>query len=382
MNRLIQLDVIRAIALCLVLGRHMPRSTSADAWTIQCIEHYWGKCGWIGVDLFFVLSGFLVSGLLFHEYKQHGTINVPRFLLRRGLKIYPAFYVFLATITAGLIIRGKDISLRQFCGEFFFLQNYLGGLSQHTWSLAVEEHFYLLLASSFGALLTVRRSNPFRHLELFCGVVAASLLLLRIATSQWLPYTNPTHLFPTHLRIDSLLAGVLIAYWYHLRPERLKFVMQHRRLLLAVSILCVVPSLVYHPFVPFMHTIGLTLLYVGFAGMLMLAICGGPPQSAPGRTVCRWAGYVGTNSYSIYLWHMAVLSVVGRIVASLGGVDYVVLVTCCLGGSAAVGIVMGKCVEMPVLKLRDRWFPSRTSGQGVLEFPGKGSQVVPVIECR
>lgn len=364
MNRLVQLDAIRAIALLLVLGRHMPRSTSADAWPIQMIEYYWGKCGWIGVDLFFVLSGFLVSGLLFNEYKQFGAVNVPRFLLRRGLKIYPAFYVFSTTVTVGLIVRGKEISLRQLSGELLFLQNYLGALSQHTWSLAVEEHFYLLLATSFGVLLAFRHRNPFRYLELFCGCVAASLLLMRIATSLWLPYSNQTHLFPSHLRIDSLLAGVVIAFWYHMQPQRLLFATQHKRLVFTVSLICVLPSLIFHPYAPFMHTIGLTLLYVGFSGMLVLAVCGGPPKAPVWRNVCRWLGYVGTNSYSIYLWHMAVLAVVGRIVASIGGVDYVVLVLCCLCGSAGVGIVMGKCVEMPVLKLRDRWFPSRMSNQG------------------
>src|SRR5438094_6288198 len=77
------LDVLRCVAILLVLGCH--------------VGHYrpWSKFGWIGVDLFFVLSGFLVSGLLFQEFKDRGGINFRRFILRRGLKIWPAFYVYI-----------------------------------------------------------------------------------------------------------------------------------------------------------------------------------------------------------------------------------------------------------------------------------------------
>ena len=84
------LDVLRCVAILLVLGRHL--------------DYYplWSKIGWIGVDLFFVLSGFLVSGLLFHEFKEHGRINFRRFILRRGLKIWPAFYTYIL-ITAALV---------------------------------------------------------------------------------------------------------------------------------------------------------------------------------------------------------------------------------------------------------------------------------------
>src|SRR5215831_18752084 len=78
-----QLDALRAIAVLLVLGRHLP------------FFPLWIRVGWTGVDLFFVLSGFLISGLLFREYKATGGIRIGRFLVRRGFKIYPAYYLFL-----------------------------------------------------------------------------------------------------------------------------------------------------------------------------------------------------------------------------------------------------------------------------------------------
>ena len=88
----------------------------------------WQNGGWTGVDLFFVLSGFLIGGLLFAEAKKTNRIRVGRFLYRRGMKIYPAYYVlFLATIAFKLAFH-QPMRLRAVLAEAFFLQNYLGGL--------------------------------------------------------------------------------------------------------------------------------------------------------------------------------------------------------------------------------------------------------------
>jgi peptidoglycan/LPS O-acetylase OafA/YrhL len=80
-----RLDILRCVAVVLVLGRH------------GVIDGVWKETGWAGVDLFFVLSGFLISGLLFSEYKKKQSIDLPRFFIRRGFKIYPAFYLMLLT---------------------------------------------------------------------------------------------------------------------------------------------------------------------------------------------------------------------------------------------------------------------------------------------
>src|SRR5215470_10370022 len=97
--------------------------------------------GWIGVDLFFVLSGFLVSGLLFREHLTHQRIEVGSFLARRGLKIYPGFYVLIAVSVLASVAMHRALSAAGVLSEVFFVQNYRRGLWPHTWSLAVEEHF-------------------------------------------------------------------------------------------------------------------------------------------------------------------------------------------------------------------------------------------------
>ena len=134
------------------------------------------------MDLFFVLSGFLISGLLFSEYKKRHSINFKRFFFRRGLKIYPAFYVFLLLtgITAALVVHSYPTS-GQYLHEIFFVMNYEHGVWDHTWSLAVEEHFYIFLPIflSILARLSSNREDPFRSIPRAAAVIAVLCLIFR-----------------------------------------------------------------------------------------------------------------------------------------------------------------------------------------------------------
>ncbi len=128
-----RLDILRCVAVLLVLGHH------------GFMEGLWREVGWTGVDLFFVLSGFLISGLLFNEYKKTGGINLRRFFIRRGFKIYPAFWAMLLGSVLIAFAYHKHFYGAYWLHEVLFIQNYLPGIWRHTWSLAVEEHFYIVL---------------------------------------------------------------------------------------------------------------------------------------------------------------------------------------------------------------------------------------------
>src|SRR6478736_4827180 len=139
MGRLKELDFLRGIAIILVLLRHIPPF------------NFTHNIGWIGVDLFFVLSGFLVSGLLFKEYLKFGDIRPKLFLIRRGFKIYPIYYLFYIPYLAPIIMeRGWScLAERGFLSDMTFTQNFINGLgwaNKASWSLAVEEHFYFGLS--------------------------------------------------------------------------------------------------------------------------------------------------------------------------------------------------------------------------------------------
>src|ERR1700733_8630962 len=111
------LDVFRCVAVVPVLLHH------------SGISPFFTRAGWTGVDLFFVLSGFLISGLLFSEYKKRHAISFQRFFIRRGLKIYPAFYVFLlVTAVAGYLAFHSVAPPALYLNEMLFVMNYFGGV--------------------------------------------------------------------------------------------------------------------------------------------------------------------------------------------------------------------------------------------------------------
>src|SRR5689334_13474138 len=100
-NRNRSLDILRGIAILLVLGHHFPAQPTlagtVDAGsTLPRYAQIWFSIGWTGVELFFVLSGYLISGLLFQDYEQHGRIRLGRFMFRRFMKIWPPLYALLA----------------------------------------------------------------------------------------------------------------------------------------------------------------------------------------------------------------------------------------------------------------------------------------------
>jgi peptidoglycan/LPS O-acetylase OafA/YrhL len=108
---------------------------------LRPVFYAWSLSGGQGVDLFFVLSGFLVSGLLFAEFKKYGRISIRRFYIRRAWKIYPAFYVLIAaTYLYQKFGIGHKMTDVEKVSELFFLQSYVQGFWNHTWTLAVEEH--------------------------------------------------------------------------------------------------------------------------------------------------------------------------------------------------------------------------------------------------
>ena len=198
--RVAELDLLRALAIVLVLFRHLrdPSIHAIDAAVAFSPLVVLSKIGWAGVDLFFVLSGFLVSGLLFREFLKKRRVDGVRFLIRRGFKIYPAFYLFLfiSFLVAGVYSPDPSVwrgwpglfvySQSQVFGELLFLQNYLGSFWSHTWSLAVEEHFYFALVLVVLGMQAQGKDleNPFFRLpRVFFAVAALVLMLLYLAQS-------------------------------------------------------------------------------------------------------------------------------------------------------------------------------------------------------
>ncbi len=360
-----RLDILRCIAVLLVLGRH------------GLIDGVWSEVGWAGVDLFFVLSGFLISGLLFTEYKRTQRISLVRFFIRRGFKIYPAFWAMLIASFFIILEYGLRIPGAVWWREILFIQNYKPGIWKHTWSLAVEEHFYIILPLLLVTLnrLSKNRKDPFWFIPYgFCILASATLAMRYVAVHQpsYRPEDFWKFMFLTHLRLDALLFGVALGYFYHFRPGLIPSLLKNRwnRLTLEVITALLISSCFVFPMgSPFMQSFGLTLVYLGFGGLLVLTLtAGGTDASSAGLSAaCSKIGgvlaFVGTYSYSIYLWHVPVeifglrgIQTLSPITLSAALLTYIYITI-----SIALGILMAHIIEFPALQLRDRLFP-RTSG--------------------
>jgi peptidoglycan/LPS O-acetylase OafA/YrhL len=367
--RLMQLDVLRGVAILLVLFRHalLPYY---DAGPFQWVMRFLECIGWTGVDLFFVLSGFLIGGLLFKEIQKTGRLDVKRFYIRRGLKIWPAYFLFLVVV---YFIHGYRFGLptawHYLWPNLLQLQNYLARPPGLTWSLAVEEHFYLVLP-----LLLLMVLPWWRRRQALYVVPAATGVLIVVCTAlrftNWnRPFDEIAQFTPTHLRMDGLFFGVFLAYLFHMQPQRLARVARHRILLLVIGLALVLPmgfdDVVDHRWV---WTIGFTMLYLGY-GCILIACLYSPPGDWFGNLLASRPAavlaWIGVFSYSIYLWqfdisynpvtwyvmpHLPHHPVTLYWMMSMG----IYLTLAILGGA-----MLSRIVEFPVLKLRDRLFPAR-----------------------
>jgi peptidoglycan/LPS O-acetylase OafA/YrhL len=354
-NRLLTLDVLRAVAVLMVMGRHLHNLEVGMPPALAAVLRPWHACGWMGVDLFFVLSGFLVSGLLFAEYRRTGALRPWRFLGRRGFKIYPAYYFFL--LVTWLWVGGR-IPRDSFLHELVFIQNYTSRIWNHTWSLAVEEHFYLGLALLLWAMARWRKGpDPFRPLPRVCAAVLAVVFALRLREQSLHPLGE--QLLPTHARIDGLFFGTLLSYrWAFHRDQLLDWLRRHRPVILAGSLALLLPGLL----LPlegsfFMNTVGLTLNYLGFGGLVMLAVLATTDGLLPARVLGPLAR-VGFYSYSIYLWHAMISGLAAHYLPERIG--WPATTGAYILGSIAIGVLAAKLVELPFLRLRERVLPSAT----------------------
>jgi peptidoglycan/LPS O-acetylase OafA/YrhL len=368
-RRNLQLDVLRGLAILMVLACHSI-FVQKPSWNAAFI-----RAGWSGVDLFFVVSGFLISGLLFSEYRKTGGIRFRRFAIRRAVKIYPAFYAIVVVTVAAHFLQHpfsvQDEIWRHVVHDFFFVQSYWEGTSGHFWSLSVEEHFYILLPLALFFMIRKagdRKDDPFTAIPKVFVTVAAAVLMARLANAKTVvpfdwqrhPYVVPfdweRYLTPTHLRLDSLLFGVVISYWYHFHRERFSgFAGRYRHAILGAAGVFLSPLLFVSQYDPWMYTYGFVSVYLGY-GCLLTGFLHVSP-SALWRPILigfRAIAHIGTYSYSIYLWHLTWLDVV--VWLNLGHVRFLPILLFYVG-AIGVGMVAGKLIEIPALRLRERLFP-------------------------
>jgi peptidoglycan/LPS O-acetylase OafA/YrhL len=354
--RVKSIDFLRGLAIILVLFRHVDYAPIAHL------------IGWSGVDLFFVLSGFLVSGLLFSEYQKNKSIQPLRFLARRGFKIYPLFWAVILYTVIIHYFTGFGTDKDGLLAELLFYQNYstntLFGIS---WSLAVEEHFYILLIIAVSLAVKFKSLENKKGFHTFSFIVLAYCLIARIITSiQYTENNFLIHYSPTHLRIDSLTFGVVLAYNYYFNKEWLtNFVQKNTAILFAIMCVCLATLFIWDTHTVFMRTIGFSLVYLGFGILLCLFLLAPKfvhrfEQLMP-ALLYKVVAKIGLYSYAIYLTHIQVLIAIRKIAENKLRIpmsntalffSYFIL-------SVLVGMVLTYTIEKPMLKWREKLFPAK-----------------------
>jgi peptidoglycan/LPS O-acetylase OafA/YrhL len=366
LTRLRELDFLRGIAIILVLLRHIPLSTFTK------------NMGWVGVDLFFVLSGFLVSGLIFKEYIKFGNIKPKLFLIRRGFKIYPIYFLFYLLYLIPIIIEHR-FNIIGFIGDMTFTQNYLSGWGYAypaTWSLAVEEHFYFLFAFFLWIGLRFNKkllqvdstfkSISNKNFELIVITLLLIVLLLRVFSNFILLGQLARNFTMTHLRIDSLLFGVLISYLFYFRKMELeKIFMKNSYLLYIICIL----GLLWTPFIDpvpsfFVKTFGFSILYISFGILLIIFLLKININNILNNiftvNIVNIVSKIGYCSYSIYIIHTFIIKWCNYLF-DLYNCKFNHYLFFIIASTISIisGMLMTYIIEKYFLGLRDKYYPSR-----------------------
>ena len=315
--------------------------------------------GFLGVDVFFVLSGFLITALLVQERDRNGTVDVWRFYARRSLRLFPALLVMVAVVTPILLVWDdgelRSNSLETIPWTLGYLTNYLAmiverglGVFGHTWSLAIEEQFYLLWPPAL--LLMLHRRSP----RFAAGVAVAGAGVVAVGRAvTWIVFENVEYTyFALHARADALLIGCAVALMMtHMSTADVERLARRcARPAVVVGALLLALAAVATATAGWVYVVG--LLLAALCSVFVIAQIAGHPDSTVARLLSwRPLVFVGSISYGVYLWHFPVFELVKDAVP---GTRFVVLVAVQFAGSFAAALLSWFVVERPTLRWKNR----------------------------
>lgn len=348
MRHIPALDGIRGIAIILVLLFHL---------------HIPGlSLGWAGVPLFFVLSGFLITGILIDAKKEKFSYYIKSFYIKRTLRIFPLFYLYLILNFLALVVTNRPVD--GYAWYFSYLQNYhlgaeiysqgyIPGIVAHTWSLAVEEQFYLLWP--FVVFFLNRK-----QLAYLCIV-----LIVAAPVTRWIILQDSGNIYMANVTLpgclDMMAYGALLAI---LRTSTIKIVSALVFSLFSVGALLMLYAI---------YTLGLDAFWnpekwtaPAFYAYTALAFIFGLPIWLVTKTpvsllVCalttRPLLYTGKISYGLYIWHYAVFLIMDKITLKLNiSNEYFIPQIISLIASYAIAAASYYIFEVHFLRIKDRLY--------------------------
>jgi peptidoglycan/LPS O-acetylase OafA/YrhL len=329
-RRIPSLDGLRAISIGCVLISHLIDMGSVPGRAF--LHRFFGDLGNLGVRIFFVISGYLITRLMFEELQKNGAVSLQAFYVRRGFRILPPCYAFLTVLIAASLIRFRDLIPALTYTANYPIRQYSFWI-QHLWSLSVEEQFYLLWPAAFVLLGTAIATR----VSWLCVIAVPAIRVVLYSFGPHWYAVCINHTFET--TCDAIATGCLLA----LIDRRLLEQRWYLRLLLSRAAYCfpigivVLSTLCRHP--RFAYAIGFSLLNILIALCIHHSIL--RPQTISGRLL-NWPpiAYVGVLSYSLYLWQQLFIVRYSRFPWNV----------CCAVAAAMLSYYV---VEQPALKLRN-----------------------------
>jgi len=355
------LDGIRAIAVLIVLIAHVGFSHIVP--------------GGFGVTVFFFISGFLITRLLLAESEKKGGIGLKDFYIRRFLRLLPALYLMLVLTWIFMLFVGTSPTWGEAVGAFTYTMNYhyayLGIYPvdtkmapwDHLWSLAVEEHFYLM----FPLLLLFVKKNWAKAFKI--GLAICCIVLGWRLFSHHILYLPHEYTYATtESRLDSIMYGCLLSLGLHVWPQHMSWKKLVGALPLALGFGCLAFAFIYRTDA-FRETFRYSLQGIGLS-LIVLNLMFWPKMKVFVRMlenkVMQWIGRV---SYGVYLWHVPFTMLAGKYMGLEKGawdyIGFVVIATFIMTAISYYGM------EKPIVKLRKK-FGSHTREDGKRMSAKKG----------
>ena len=371
------IDGLRAIAVMAVLFYHA--------------DFAWARGGFLGVEVFFVISGYLITSLLLVEWLRTGTIGLKSFWIRRARRLLPAATLLVLGVSAAALLIYRD-ALERMLGDVVAAMSYVTNwflivrevsyfesfgrppLLQHMWSLAVEEQFYILwpLIFTFG-LMILRGRDPKRSIRSFfaivvVGIVASTLLMGFLHT----PFEDPSRVYyGSDTRAAGILVGVALSLvWIPWRlspilPGRKRAVLNAAGFVALAALMTILATA--DEFSTLLYRGGFLATSLVTAAVIAVTV---HPAASLGRIlenpVMKW---IGTRSYGIYLWHWPIFMVLrpGADVADRPYIAFAVR----LALTFAIAEVSYRYVESPIRRKGLRqWVVDLRRAAGVTTIRG------------
>lgn len=359
------LDGLRAVAVLAVIGIHVGVLPG----------------GYLGVDVFFVLSGFLITTLLVREWDAHGgRISFRNFYLRRALRLFPALGCVIlaaAALAWALGVAGgpgdrpyADATLAAIPWVIAFA----GNLNQvlhpglvdalgHTWSLAVEEQFYLLWPAAL--VLLMRRRVSRNRLALALALLAVAVMAYRGFLSACLGYGHDRIYYATDTHADGLLLGCALGLWLASPQPAWLRVAPAWSLRAAAWLAAVLLAVLFVFAGPASAAFAISGAVLASAVAVTAIVTGQAPMALNRPLASRWAVWLGRRSYGLYLWNPLLLAAAEAICSPYTGIFpaamgtrrlvFAVALAVAIIGTFLVAGASYRFAELPALRLKRRF---------------------------